>query len=153
MSGHNPLHEPDIDEPDMLSDDSESNRELSETDHVLYEVRQERTRQDAKWGQQDHTPAFWLMVLGEEVGEANKAALEEYVRGHEVKTEIETHRSEAIAAGQKKYKMLAAPGQLMDYDDYRKELVQVAAVAVSAIEALDRGVFRDLHQSKKEALL
>lgn len=32
-------------------------------------VRQERTRQDNKWGEQNHNPAIWLAILVEEVGE------------------------------------------------------------------------------------
>lgn len=78
---------------------------------VLGEVFEERLRQETKWGQQDHSPAEWLMILGEEVGEANKAALE-------------THFG---------YKELSK-----DYSEYRKELIQVAAVAVSMVECLDR---------------
>jgi hypothetical protein len=36
---------------------------------VLRMVRDERTRQEEKWGRQRHTPAEWLMILAEEVGE------------------------------------------------------------------------------------
>jgi len=49
------------------------------------------------------------MILGEEVGEANKAALE-------------THF---------KY-------EGNNPDDYRKELIQIAAVAIAAVECYDR---------------
>lgn len=77
---------------------------------VLEEVKQERLRQNAKWGEQNHTPIEWLAILGEEVGEANKAALE-------------THFNYT--------------GKV-DYSEYRAELIQVAAVAVSMIESLDR---------------
>lgn len=46
-------------------------------DGVIQQVRTELMRQQAKWGvdRQDH-PILWLAVLGEEVGEANKAVLE-----------------------------------------------------------------------------
>ena len=37
----------------------------------------ERDRQDKKWGEQNHDVYKWLAILGEEVGEVNKAALEE----------------------------------------------------------------------------
>lgn len=77
------------------------------TGKVLQEILAERIRQDQKWGQQDHPPADFLMILGEEVGEANKAALE--------------------------HKFANKP-----LDEYRKELVQVAAVAVAMIESYDR---------------
>lgn len=75
---------------------------------VYNEIQDERKRQDEKWGEQNHEPPDWLMILGEEVGEVNKAALE-------------THF-----------------GDIKDWSEYRKELIQVAAVAVSMIESLDR---------------
>ena len=78
---------------------------------VLAEVCKERVTQDLKWGEQNHSPAEWLMILGEEVGEANKGALEAHFSGY------------------------ARTG---DLSNYREELIQVAAVAVAAIESLDR---------------
>ena len=74
---------------------------------VFAKVRSERIRQDRKWGEQNHTPMKWLAILGEEIGEANKAILE---------------------------------NSLMRYND---ELIQVAAVAVSAVESLARNCKRD----------
>src|SRR5690242_2989099 len=68
---------------------------------VLAEVRAERQRQDAKWGQQDFDPFHWLAVEGEELGEANRAANEWW----------HTH-----------------PEHLAEY---RTEMIQVAAVAVA----------------------
>ena len=82
-----------------------------ETKTVLMEVGLERCKQDRKWGVQDHSPADWLMILGEEFGEASKAALE------------------------------ARFGHNDGGRNYRKELIQVAAVAVAMIESLDRGSF------------
>lgn len=78
------------------------------TPAVLQEVLRERERQQAKWGEQNLAPAIWLMIIGEEVGEANNAALEHFL------------------------------GNAQDLDHYREELVQVAAVAVHAIESFDR---------------
>jgi NTP pyrophosphatase (non-canonical NTP hydrolase) len=46
------------------------------TTNILAEVYNERERQDAKWGEQNHHPFLYLAVLGEEVGEANQAALQ-----------------------------------------------------------------------------
>jgi len=43
---------------------------------IFSDVCNERERQDKKWGFQNHDPSVWLMILGEEVGEVNKAALE-----------------------------------------------------------------------------
>jgi NTP pyrophosphatase (non-canonical NTP hydrolase) len=75
---------------------------------ILQEIQNERDRQDKKWGEQNHHPIIWLMILGEEVGEANQAMLE--------------HRF-----GNR------------NPEKYREEMIQVAAVAVAALESFDRG--------------
>jgi NTP pyrophosphatase (non-canonical NTP hydrolase) len=77
-------------------------------------VSDERSRQDAKWGEQNHDPAMYLTILMEEVGEAAQAAL-------------------ALRFGK--------PTDAA-HAHYREELVQVAAVAVAMIECLDRGKWR-----------
>ena len=79
-----------------------------QTSGVLDEVYAERERQEAKWGEQNLDPALWLMVLGEEVGEVNNAVLETIF------------------------------GNVPNLDHYREELIQVAAVAIHAIESFDR---------------
>lgn len=84
------------------------------TPGIIEEVLAERRRQDEKWGEQNHQPVEWLMILAEEVGEANKAALEMYF----------DHYYDA-------------------YRGYREELIQVAAVAIQMIESLDRGKWKD----------
>ncbi len=84
------------------------------TNEVLAEIAIERDKQESKFGPQNHSPANWLMILGEEVGEANKAALEHHFASHK---------------GIKGRESLSG---------YRKELIQVAAVAVAMVESLDR---------------
>lgn len=84
--------------------------ELSRDHPILHEVLLERRRQDAKWGEQNHPPEWWLPIIMEEVGEAAKAALEHHF-GYSTYTDLR---------------------------EYRREMIQVAAVAVAAIEALDR---------------
>lgn len=76
-------------------------------DQIIYEILQERKRQDAKFGVQTHAPADWLTILGEEVGEVNKAAYE-----------AKFHHGSIV--------------------EYRTELIQVAAVALNALECFDR---------------
>jgi len=71
---------------------------------ALRDIAIERTKQETKWGQQDHSPERWMVVLGEEYGESCEAVLK------------------------------------MDWNNYRHELVQVAAVAIAAIEAADRAL-------------
>jgi NTP pyrophosphatase (non-canonical NTP hydrolase) len=77
---------------------------------VLEDVAEERSDQDVRWGEQNHAPGYWLAILTEEVGEVAKE----------------------IADGR-------PAGAGLNYLAYRHELVQVAAVAVAAIESLDRG--------------
>jgi len=81
---------------------------------VVVEVMEERSRQDAKWGEQNHDPARWLMILGEEFGEACEAGCRAVLS-----PPSECYRAAAVA-------------------DLRKELIHVAAVAVAAVECLDR---------------
>lgn len=72
----------------------------------------ERQRQDEKWGEQNHHPVYWVGMLTEELGEVSKESIELY-----------QHNGESLAE---------AFGRL------RSELVQLAAVALAAIECIDR---------------
>ena len=76
-------------------------------DNILNEIKIERQNQDSKWGEQNHHPFVWLAILGEEIGEVNKAVLYQNFDGNTL-------------------------------DNYREELIQVAAVAVAMVECLDR---------------
>ena len=76
-------------------------------DSIFHEIRLERSRQDQKWGEQNHDPADWCTILGEEIGEVNKAAFE-------------------------------AKNLYKPWIEYRKELVQSAAVIIAMIECFDR---------------
>ena len=76
--------------------------------HVFDEIKKERAAQDKKWGVQNHHPIEWCAILGEEVGEVQKAALESHFN----------------------YK-------ITNPENYRKELIQVAAVAVAMVECYD----------------
>lgn len=81
---------------------------------VIAEISRERGRQDAKWGPQNHSTLEWMAILSEEVGEATKEALEHHWQGKFYPEDPERLKR------------------------YRMELIQVAAVAVAAIESLDR---------------
>lgn len=75
----------------------------------------ERAKQDAKWGQQDHLPGKWLMILMEEVGE------------------IAENLNEADPAkGDAQFSETALR------DNLQYELVQVAAVCVAWLESIVR---------------
>lgn len=80
---------------------------------VLEEVRQERLRQTELWGEQDHLPIVWMGILMEEVGEAAQQATLHHMHLEHVEPPTTKRR-------------------------YREEMIQVAAVAIAAIEALDR---------------
>lgn len=49
---------------------------------IIDGIIEERYRQQTKWGRQTHSIAEWLMILGEEYGEACKAG-NEHNFGHE----------------------------------------------------------------------
>lgn len=81
---------------------------------ILEEILEERYNQERQWGEQNHHPEKWLIILMEEVGEVAEAVLEAFPHTHQLKT--------------KEYWL----------DMYRRELIQTAAVAVAAVESIDR---------------
>lgn len=89
--------------------DQDKNGATPELEAVLGEVVGERGYQDAKWGESNHAPATWLALLSKQMGQAGEAAL------------------------------LAEVGVSEGVHLLRRELIQIAAVAVAAVEALDRG--------------
>lgn len=76
-------------------------------DNAFYEVKTERSRQEKRWGEQNHSQEYWLSILGEEFGEVCKAVCE---KNYDTKVK----------------------------DNYRDELIHVAAVAIQMIECFDR---------------
>lgn len=80
---------------------------------VFDDIDSERERQVALFGEQNHHPAYWLAVLGKQVGQLGEAIVQR-----------------EWAAEHLKARML---------DKVRTEAIQVAAVAVAIIEAIDRG--------------
>ncbi|MGF9913709.1 hypothetical protein ABEX47_03240 [Paenibacillus ehimensis] len=81
---------------------------------ALQSVIEERQRQNAKWGEQNHPLAAWVSILGEEYGELCEA----------VNETIFNNGPEAREKG--------------GHANIRAEAVQVAAVAVQLVEMLDR---------------
>lgn len=80
------------------------------TNRAVRNVMDERDRQDAKWGEQNHDPYTYLAILLEEVGEYSQACLQTQFGGDKG-----------------------------GFSKMRSEAVQVAAVALAIIECLDRG--------------
>ncbi len=91
---------------------------LTATLHAIRCVTDERGNQVQKWGVQNHSPLEWMAILVEEVGEAQKEALEHHWAGTHYPVD--------------EFRLLRL----------RAELVQVAAVAVAMIESLDRNELR-----------
>jgi NTP pyrophosphatase (non-canonical NTP hydrolase) len=84
----------------------------AELDIALRAVLAERERQDAKWGEQNHEPVWWLAILGEEYGELCQAVLE-------------SHFDNGTDKG--------------GFGNVYNEATQVAAVALALLERLNRG--------------
>lgn len=89
---------------------------------VLSEVKKERERQYNKWGVQNRNSVEWIAILAEEVGEASKEAVDFYF-GNGVTNPGEDPGDDVQAERLR---------------NFRKELIQVAAVAVQAVENIDR---------------
>ncbi len=45
-------------------------------DILFAQIDMERSKQDKKWGEQNHSPLKWLAILVEEVGEVAQAILQ-----------------------------------------------------------------------------
>ena len=84
----------------------------SREQHIAVEdALSERDRQDKMFGQQDHHPAYWLAILGKQVGQLGEAVV-----------------NREWAADPKRAR-----------DEMRAEAVQVVAVGLALIEAINRG--------------
>lgn len=106
---------------------------------ALQDVLDERARQDAKWGVQNHNPAVWAAILGEEVGEAvDTISRPETPHGDALQALVVAGRDCRIVLENRELLMQSAhlPGRGVSM--YRAEMVQVAAVALAAVECLDR---------------
>jgi NTP pyrophosphatase (non-canonical NTP hydrolase) len=84
-------------------------------------IRKERQRQNSKWGEQNHNVVEWIAILTEEVGEAAKEAVDFHFAYGDISN---------LPAGKNL--------QQERINSLKKELIQVAAVAVSILECIDR---------------
>jgi hypothetical protein len=92
------------------------------TARVLEDIDDERRRQDAKWGEQNHDLTVWMTVLGEEFGETCHASLHyRAAAGRAENVEGDTDPAAWL-------------------EKVRKEAIQTAAVAVAIVEFIDRGM-------------
>jgi hypothetical protein len=95
------------------------------TNRVLTEVMREREAQYEKWGEQNH-PNGTGRPASKEIADAARAITDRKAKLGTL-TYLDILREEFFEA--------AAEG---DADSLRKELIQVAAVAVAWVEAIDR---------------
>lgn len=98
--------------------------------NVLVEVAEERHAQDERWGEQnhpvhDHSDPTGIYLLGRRYADFERLAKLAFSRGA---------RSWALIELEELFEALAAPTPKLA----REEFIQVAAVAVAAVEALDR---------------
>ena len=94
---------------------------------IYQQIESERIRQNEKWGEQNHKPIEWIGILTEEVGEVAKEAADYHFKNPYLngQGELQDVLEDDVV-------------QTIRLKDYRKELIQVAAVAVQMIECLDR---------------
>ncbi|QDP44245.1 hypothetical protein KGG70_gp39 [Streptomyces phage Celia] len=107
---------------------------VTPTERVLAEVADERTKQDERWGEQNHP------LIGGLTPKPRLVA--EYAREENHWQEINKHRVRLGAMG---WDSIAAEElfeavSARDLAEARAEYVQLAAVAVAAVEAIDRGI-------------
>lgn len=81
---------------------------------AVEQMLSERRRQDRLFGQQNHDPAWWMVILGEEFGEMSQAVCDS--RWKDVNTGLR---------------------------DAVREAEQVAAVAIAFIQCMKRGKWAD----------
>ena len=109
-------------------------------EHVINEIREERIRQDAKWGEQNH-PCLDQNLLNREGGCTSERMAAEY----DIPTELMAKQScdRKAEMGQCTWTDIALEefaevvGEF-DPTKRRQELVQLAAVVVAWIEKIDR---------------
>ena len=79
-------------------------------EYYLSEIAKERTRQDEKFGEQNHHPLMWFSIIGEEFGEMCKAYIDFTLNDNDSNF----------------------------WDAMQREAVQIAACCVAMLECLDR---------------
>lgn len=112
--------------------------EMKATEHVLYEVARERSRQDLKWGEQNHP-----LLDPELAGRDPRRMADEYEVPTVVRGQFLCQNAAKRGAVTWGHILVEEVAEFIgtkadDVVAMRAELVQIAAVAVAAIECLDR---------------
>ena len=113
---------------------------ISRTMNVLREVHQERVCQDSKWGVQNH-PSLDQVLLGRPGGCSPERMAEEYEICSENRAKFLCEQ--AFQSGRGTYGHIAIEEMAevicaRDEQSIRAELIQLAAVCVAWVEAIDR---------------
>jgi NTP pyrophosphatase (non-canonical NTP hydrolase) len=72
---------------------------MTNFERVMGQIKQERERQNEKWGDQDHTDEMWLAILLEEVGEVAKDLVQTREKGSSDAYLIKKELIHAVAVG------------------------------------------------------
>lgn len=109
------------------------------TKGVLTKVFDERARQDEKWGEQNHDSPYYYAILMEEVGEVARSIVELGA--------LRAKKAAGSEGGWDRDGDFMPIDQAIEYweENYRQELIEVAAVAVAMYECdfrKGRGVSR-----------
>lgn len=96
----------------------EVSRRAIRQENAVADVKRERERQDDQWGDQNHHPSYWLAILGKQVGQFGSAVLD-----REWAMQSDSPVRDGIAMDKR----------------MREEAVQLTAVGLAIIEAIDRG--------------
>lgn len=103
-------------------------------DHIIDDICLERISQYGKWGEQNHNLVEWVAILGEEIGEASKEAVDYHFKNLLSGYPDQMH-------GKIQREILIR---------YRAELIQAAAVIVQMIESLERNELESVIRSAAE---
>ena len=107
------------------------NQRADETDQVLVLILTERERQFKKWGVQNHSPAIWYAILGEEFGEVGKEICEHAAFTEKLLDQAGHDSHENRRLGNE---IQASP----HLPRLRTELVHLIAVGTAMLESLER---------------
>lgn len=109
--------------------------------NIYEEIQKERTRQDEKWGEQNH-PMLDQVLLNRASSCTAQRMCEEYEIPSEPRAKYLCNLNFNIGTGTWFHILIEefseAVSCLHDTEAMRKELVQTAAVVVAMIESLDR---------------
>ena len=107
---------------DSFSNWNDMENKAGFTEVVMALVAKERHKQNEKWGEQNHNPIEWAAIIGEEFGEMSREAVDIHFR-NPVKGRIsEVDNFDRVQR----------------VEAYQKELIQLAAVTIQAVECLMR---------------